>query len=183
MSLLAAHQFQHPKVLRVGVLPDRLLINVGYDVSPGEDARLHRSLFDRDQNGTLDPEEKKKLEQYLVDTAMLFMRLSINGEKVVPERTETQTTKLDLSTRSTDMLGVAFVLSAPLPADATFTVELGDRDKDRSRHVPVTVDLAPGFEVVFSSPGELFPEVRQLHRIMLKEGEPLVLRLRRTRAT
>src|SRR5262249_13043165 len=154
-----------------------------YDVSPGEDARLHRSLFDRDANGVLDDGEKKKLEQYLVDTAMLFLKLTIDGQKVVPERTETQSNRLDVPTASTDSLGVSFILTAALPAAPAVSIELADRDKDRARHVPVTVDLAEGFEVAFASPGEFFPEVRQIHRIMLKEGEPFVLRLRRVRPT
>jgi hypothetical protein len=182
-SLIAAHQFQHPKVMRLGVLADRLLIHVSYDVSPGDDARLHRSLFDRDGSGALDEAEQKKLAQYLIDVSVLFLRLTINGEKIVPERTETKTARLDLPAASTDTLGVSFILTAPLPAGPAVSIEVGDRDKDRARHVPVTVDLAEGFEVAFSSPGELFPEVRQIHRITLKEGEPLVLRLRRKRAT
>jgi hypothetical protein len=183
MCLAVGHQYEHPKVLRLGVLADRVLFNVSYDVNPGEDARLHRSLFDRDGSGVLDEGEKKKLEQYLIDTALLFFKLSIDGKKIVPERVETKGVRLDAAVGSTEALGVAFVLSAPLPAGPIFTLELADRDKDRARHVPLVVDLSAGYEVLLSVPGELFPEARQIHRIMLKEGEPLFLKLARQRAT
>lgn len=183
LCLALGHQYQHPKVLRLGVLADRVLINVSYDVSPGEEARMHRTLFDRDGNGTLDEGERQKLEKYLIDTSLLFFKLAIGGEKITPERIETKAIRLDAAVGSTDALGIAFVLSAPIPAGPMVEVEVTDRDKDRARHVPLVVDLSEGYEVALASPGELFPEARQIHRVMLKEGEPFILKLRRKRAT
>jgi hypothetical protein len=183
LLLLVAHQFTHPKVLRVGVKADRLLIAVNYDVNPGQDALQLRALFDRDADGKLSQEEQDKLTSYLEQMSMLYFELRIDGEKVKPARISTTPFRIDLPATASDALGVALLFSAPLPASDRIEVVLSDQSKSRDVHVPVVVDLTEGWEVAFASQGELHLRPFAIHRVRLDRGRPLILRLRRTRQT
>jgi hypothetical protein len=177
----SAHQFQHPKMLRLGVRADAILLSLTYDLNPGEDARMARSLFDRDGNGELDAGEREKLERYLEDTARLFLQVAIDGKEVTLERVELVASRLDLPRASSETLGIAAVYRAALPPGDRVSIRVADRDKDRARHVPLVVDLAPGWDVELATQGELHPKSRQLQRILLSEDHPFELRLVRSR--
>lgn len=174
-----AHQFQHPKILRLGVKRDRLILSLSYDINPGEDSKRMRSLFDRDANGALDDAEQQRLARYLEETATLWMKMTIDGEAAKLERVQVVPNRLVAPGESTDSLGIAILYEIPLPKSATVAIELFDRDKDRMRHVPLTIDLGADWRVAFSSQGELYPKSRQIQRVLLKEDAPLLLRLRR----
>lgn len=181
LLLLAAHQFTHPKVLRIGVKPDQLLIAANYDVNPGQDALQLRSLFDRDADGKLSPEEQDKLTTYLEQMAMLYFELEVDGAKVKPAKISATPFRIDLPASATDALGIALLYSVPIPSHETVELVFVDQSKSREAHVPVVVDLTEGWEVAFASQGELSPSPFSIQRVRLDRGRPLVLRLRRTK--
>ncbi len=180
LLLLVAHQFTHPKLLRIGVKEAQVLLAVNYDVSPGQDALQIRGLFDRDADGRLSSEEQDKLTGYLEQMAMLYFELRIDGEKVALSRISKTPYRTDLPVAADDTLGVALLYSAPLPPKAAIELRFSDQTKARDTHVPVVVDLTAGWEVAFASQGELTPDPFALHRVRLDRGRPLVLRLRRS---
>jgi hypothetical protein len=180
LLLLIAHQFTHPKVIRLGVKEDRLLIAVNYDVNPGQDSMQLRGLFDRDADGSLSSEEQDKLTAYLEQMAMLYFDLRIDGAKVKPERISSVPFRIDAPAASPLSLGVALLYSTPLPARGTCDLSVADQTKSRDAHVPVVVDLTEGWEVMFASQGELFRSPFAIHRVRLDRGRPLDLSLVRT---
>lgn len=173
-----AHVFEHPKILRVGLQADRLLVSVTYDLNPGRQSLEARGLFDRNQDGTLDPEEQAKLAKFLEDSAMLFLKVKIGGQAIRLERLEASPHQLDRPSGSSESLGINLLYSAPLPADGV-ELELEDRDRDKQKHVPVVVDLAPTWRVTLASQGELSNATHQIQRVMLAAGAPLRLQVER----
>jgi hypothetical protein len=183
LLLLVAHQFTHPKVIRMGVKEDQLLIAVNYDVNPGQDAVQLRSLFDRDADGSMSKEEQDKLTVYLEQMAMLYFELTIDGQKVKPSKISTMPFRIDAPATSSDTLGVALLYSAPLPKNDTIELSIADQTKSRETHVPLVVDLTDGWEVLFANQGEVHPTPFALHRVRLDRERPLSLRLRRAPTT
>lgn len=173
-----AHVFEHPKILRVGLQPDRLLVSVTYDLNPGRQSLEARGLFDRNQDGALDPEEQVKLAKFLEDSAMLFLKVKVGGQALRLERVEASPRQLDRPSGSSESLGISLLYAAPLPKDAV-VLELEDRDRDRQKHVPVVVDLAPTWRVALASQGELSNTTHQIQRVMLAAGAPLRLEVER----
>lgn len=173
-----AHVFEHPKILRVGLQADRLLVSVTYDLNPGRQSLEARGLFDRNQDGTLDPEEQVKLAKFLEDSAMLFLKVKIGGQATRLERLEASPRQLDRPTGSSESLGISLLYAAPLPQGGG-VVEIEDRDRDKQKHVPVVVDLAPTWRVTLASQGELSNTTHQLQRVMLSAGAPLRLQVER----
>lgn len=179
-----AHQFAHPKVLRLGVRADRLLLQVTFDLDPGAPSRTVREVFDRDADGRLDGGEQAKAERFLVESAMLFLKLDVGGAPATLTPLEVIPSNLDRPVGATETVGIAAVFEAPLPRPAPggrVRLVLSDRDKDRAKHVPLVVDLAAGWSVAFASQGELHPGPRRIERVLLAEGAPLVLDLERRR--
>jgi hypothetical protein len=179
LLLLVAHQFTHPKAIRLGVKEDRLLIAVSYDVNPGQDSQRLRGLFDRDADGTLSAEEQGKLTAYLEQMAMLYFELAIDGQAVKPARISSTPFRIDLPAGATDSLGVSLLYSALLPPGGSVGVRVADQTKARDTHVPLVVDLTEGWEVAFASQGEVHPTPFSIHRVRLDRGRPLLLDLRR----
>ncbi|MBK6684564.1 MAG: hypothetical protein IPG45_08820 [Deltaproteobacteria bacterium] len=177
-NLAEAHVFEHPKILRVGLQPDRLLVSVTYDLNPGRQSLEARGLFDRNQDGTLDPEEQVKLAKFLEDSAMLFLKVKIGGQAVRLERLEASPHQLDRPSGSSESLGISLLYAAPLPPEGG-VLELEDRDRDKQKHVPVVVDLAPTWRVALASQGELSNATHQIQRVMLSAGSPLRLQVER----
>lgn len=175
----SAHQFAHPKALRLGVREADLLLSVTLDVSPGREALQTRGLFDRDTSGALEEAEVEKLLTYLERTATLWLAVEVGGEEARLERVSIAGNQLDRPADSAETLGVSLLYRIPLPPGPEVTVRLRDRDRDRAKHVPLVVDLGPAWSVRLASQGEWHPEARQLHRITLTEGRPLELVLRR----
>lgn len=180
-STAHAHSFEHPKVLEIGLHASELVVSVRYDLSPGDESRLVRALFDRNTDGKLDSAEQQKLARYLERAAMLFFELRIQSEPGSLVRQSVSAHRVELPVEATQTMGVSMLYVATLPKvlpGALLEIEIIDRDKDSAKHVPVTVGLSDGWEVAFSSQGELHPVPRQIHRVKLQRGRPLVLRLR-----
>lgn len=177
--LLFAHQFTHPKTLRLGVRPDRLVLQIQYDVSPGRDARRTRALFDRDSDGALDAGERARLVSYFEDLCRTWLRVELNGAPVAWKRRGASPHRLDRPVEDDTTLGVALLYEAAIPAGEPIHLLVRDRTRDRDRHVPLVVDLAPGLRVRWASQGELHPGAGRIRRVSLSEGRPLELRLSR----
>jgi hypothetical protein len=175
-----AHQFEHPKTLRMGIKRDRLLVSVAYDVNPGEESKRTRSVFDRDGDGQLDPAEQDRLAHYLEETATLWMRVLVDDRPCKLDKVEMSPNRLNAPRDSTDSLGISILYSAPLPEADRVRIEVIDRDKDKAKHVPLIVDLSPDWDVVLATQGELHPAARQLSRIALGQDASVVLLLRRS---
>jgi hypothetical protein len=176
VTVALAHRFEHPKVLRIGVQAERLVIAWNFDVNPGPDALRTRGLFDRDADGRLDDGERKKLEKYLLDTTLLFLRIRIDGAAVDLTGARVEAHRMDRPAADDSTLGISALVTVPRPAGA-FELVVEDRDKDATKHVPVVVDLAVAEPVALASQGELDPAARRIHGIRLERGRPFVLRL------
>lgn len=175
-AVASAHRFEHPKVIRIGVQPERIVVAFSYDVNPGVEALRTRALFDRDSNGQLDEDERKRLQKYLVDTALLWMRVRVQ-DRPIDLRTSTVTpNRLDRPADDSTTLGISALLTVPRPA-GPLEIVVEDRDKDAKKHVPVIVDFGRDEGVALASQGELDPEARQLRGVRLEPGRTLVLRL------
>ncbi len=175
-TIALAHRFEHPKVIRVGVQRDEIVVAYSYDVNPGTEALRTRALFDRDADGRLDAEEQARLQKYLVDTALLWMRVRVQ-DRPIDLRTSTVTAnRLDRPADDTTTLGISALVRVPRPPGA-LVIELEDRDKDARKHVPVVVDFAGEESVALASQGEFDPEARQLRGVRLEPERALVLRL------
>lgn len=178
MLSLAAHQFEHPKILRVGVQDGIVLLAITYDLNPGRESARARALFDRDTNGTLDEAERAKLEQYLVKTATLWLELDVQGTRVSTNTATVSRTRFDRPAGDTSSIGVSALLRVPAPGEK-LEIRVADRVKDKRKHVPVVVDLAGPYRVRLSTQGELDPDARQIRGIRLEHGRDLRLHLRR----
>jgi hypothetical protein len=176
-----AHQFIDPKHLRLAIQPERLLLSLTYDVSPGGDARLLRGLFDRDTDGKLSPAEQELLLGYLEEMATLWLSIRSGGKKLTLERLDRRGSGMDLPADATQTLGAALLYAAPLAPWTELEVTVADRDKDAQKRVPIVVDLGPDDSVMFANQGELQPRLGQIHRAWVGQDRPLVLRLRRSR--
>jgi len=162
---LLGHQLEHPKLLRVGVQADRLLVSVTYDLAPGQASQQARALFDRDGDGALNLEEQEKLATYLEKTALLWLRIELDDAPLPLMRIERSSSRLDLPVEATQTLGIALLLQAPLPQRPELRLRIHDRDREADRHVPLSVDLSETWRVRFASEGEL--SGRHLGRIGL----------------
>lgn len=175
-----AHRFEHPKTLRLGVREGRLLLAITYDVNPGREAQRARSLFDRDADGALDPREQAMVIDALERTCRLWLRVEVDGEAVTWTPRERRGHRLDRPADDDTTLGVALLYEAKLPDADEVRLTIRDRDKDVAKHVPLTVDLGPGWRIELASQGEWHPEARQLGLVTLGLERPLALVLRRS---
>jgi len=176
-----AHNFEHPKIVEIGLHKNELALSIKYDLNPGNEARLVRALFDRNTDGHLDGTEQAKLVRYLERTAMLFIDLQIQSAQAKLIRQSGSAHRVALPVEATQTMGVSVLYIAPLPKVAPgelLTIQIKDRDKDPAKHVPVTLGYSEGWEVAFASQGELHPAPRQIHRIKLDKHGTFELRVR-----
>jgi hypothetical protein len=174
-----AHRFAHPKLLRLGIAKEQIVLSLTFDVNPGEESRFLRRLFDKDSNGKLDEAEQAALLRYLEETATLFLKLRIGGKAVPLVAAERNGSRLGLPRESSDTLGVALLFRAAIPASPELLeLEVEDRMADAKTDVPLVVDLDPAAVVAFASQGELHPREHQLQRVRLAQDWPFVLRVR-----
>lgn len=171
-----AHRFEHPKVIRLGLRADRIVLAVTLDVNPGGEALRTRGLFDRDADGRLDDEEQARLAAYLVKTATLWLKVTIDGAPLDLTRAKVTWHRLDQPADDTTTLGIAMLVEAER-ATGPLSIVLEDRDKDREAHVPVVVDLAPQDRVRLASQGEWDSTARRIDGVRLAKDRPLVLQL------
>lgn len=178
-----AHRFEHPRQLRVGLDEQRLVVSMVYDLDPGEPSRTARQLFDRNTDGELDEAERALLEAWMERTALRAFQVHAGLREDAMTRLAFETVRRDghrttLPSQATETLGLSLLLHAPLPADAeTLRLELRDEEPDRRKHVPLILDVGPGWALRFASQGEWHPGARQLHRVALSKEHPLVLHL------
>ena len=175
---VAAHRFEHPKTIQARVQGEALEIVMLYDLDPGRDSQMARALFDRDDDGALSDGEQAALVRYLEQTALLFFELEIDGHTVTATRGARVPHRADRPVASSKSLGLRLHLHAPV-AGAAVRIRLRDRDKDRARHVPVQLDLGPGWVLAFASQGEWVPSLHRLQGARLASGRDLQLTLRR----
>lgn len=181
-ALVPSHALVHPKTIRAGIKLDRVVLSVTYDASPGDEAVQLRRMFDRDADGALDAKEQAKLAELMERTALLWLEVRVGGEKRKLEKVEGSSHHLAEPASSSVSLGVTLLyevrIDPPAPG-AVVEVAIADRDRDASKHVPVTVDVGDGLVVALASQGELEPRSRQIQRVRLSQGAPLRLVLRR----
>jgi len=179
----SAHPFEHPKTMQLSVQKDRILIAMGYDVDPGDSARLLRSLFDRDADGRLGPPEHELLARYLERTALMFLFVHVDGQPVPLLRREAHAFRIGADVSNTASMGIQLVYEIALPTGGTrFRARIEDRDKDARKHVPTIVDLGANWLVQFASQGELSLSEKQIRNVRLGPETPLVFELRPGRA-
>lgn len=181
-----AHEFEHPKAVQIGVRPSSLVVAVSYDVNPGNEARMLRALFDRDADGRLGADEEKLLSQYLERTAMLFFDMKIQSETAQMVRREATSDRTGLPVDANSSMGIRLLYTVDLPEPDTvrqLRIEISDRDKDGTKHVPLMLDVAPEWNVALASQGEFHPSTRQIARVRLNSKAGLTLEIRRSGAT
>lgn len=177
-----AHRFEHAKVLRLGVKSDRLYLSVSYDVNPGQDSLRTRALFDRNSDGKLDDREQELLMGSLEKMCWLWLKTAVDGQKLKWTRKERAGHRLNRPTSDGGGLGLSLLYEVALPEGPSFTIEFNDRDKDKTKHVPMQVDFGPGLLLESATQGEWQGTARQLRSIALGRTRPLVLVLGRTAA-
>lgn len=180
-----AHRFEHPRQLRIGLDADRILVSMVFDLDPGEPSRTARQLFDRNTDGQIDEDERALLERWMERTALRFFEVSATGPDAAPkvftfETLRREGHKSDRPSSATETLGLSLLLSAPLPeATSELWLQVKDQEPDQRKHVPLLLDLAPGWALRASSQGEWHPATRQLRRVSLSAGRPLCLHISR----
>lgn len=177
-----AHRFAHPKSLRLGVRDGRLLLAISFDVNPGRDALRTRALFDRDSDGRLEEAEQAKLRATLENQARLWLKTRLGTDPVDWRRREATGHRLDRPVSDDGTLGLSLLYEAPIGARDEISLTIEDKDRDASKHVPLTVDVGPGWRIERASQGEWHRAPRQLSRVALAKGRPLVLVLSRVPA-
>lgn len=155
---------------------------LSYDINPGQEASLLRALFDRDSNGKLDGEEQERLTGYLEKTAVMFLRVRINGQLAQLIQLDSSMHRVDTRVTASKAMGLHMRFSTELPKlkkGETLSMTIVDRDKDDEKHVPTVVDVGTMWSVILSSQGEFHADIRQISRIKLKQDHPVKLILRR----
>lgn len=173
---LFAHQFEHPKSVRLGLTPNKWVLGVDFDVSPGPEATAIRSRFDRNTDHRLDADEQQRLFNHMRTRSLDTLRVIVENHPVRWTLHTKRSHQLDRSASSDLMLGASWVLTSKIsPAD-----RLSVRIVDRSPVVvPLTVDVPAPWHLELASQGEWHPEFRHL-RTHLEPGVELTLKLIRT---
>ena len=177
-----AHRNKYPKLLTVELRDASALVTVSYTISSGKEATLLRALYDRDSNGRLDGEEQERLTEYIERTAVMFLRMNINGELTRLVQRESNMQRLDsrADSRNAFRVQMRFALTVPkLKRGETFKLSITDRDKDALRQVPTVIDVGQSWSIVMASQGEYHPTTRQILDVQLAEDRNLELVIRR----
>lgn len=155
LSLLAGHSLAHPKREVVRIEREKVLVEVSYELAPGDDAGSIRRLFDKNRDGILEPSEVKGATEFLARVATLFLELSIDGVPAKPVREEVRSHGLQGRTDDTSAAAILVRLSLPWPTltAAPRVLRLADRDRDVSVHVPVHLEPGEGVLVVGAAGG------------------------------
>lgn len=177
MTPAFAHTYEHPKILRLGIQANRVLLAVTYDVNPGQDALRTRGLFDRDSDGALSAPEQARLLDALEKTCWLWLQVRVGEKKLTWTRRERVGHRLDRAATDDSGLGLALLYEAALPPRGAMILTVEDRDRDRAKHVPLQMDLDPAWRLTQAEQGEWFAQARQLSRVTLSADRPLTLHL------
>jgi len=181
-SVSDAHRLKYPKTLSVDFRDKKCLFTLTYNVNPGQDASLLRALFDRNSNGKLEGEEQERLTEYLERTAVMFLRVRINGELARLIQLESSMHRASSNVAASKAMGLQIRFSAEIPTlkeGGTLSLSISDRDKDDQKHVPTVVDVGKMWSVILSSQGEFHTAIRQISNIKLKLDQSLELKMRR----
>ena len=153
LALLLAHALEHPKREVLALAPERLVLDVAWELPPGDEASELRRLFDGDRDGTLSAAEADRAAAWVADAATAFLSLAVDGVPVAPAREAVRGHGLRGRTADDSGLLVVVRLAAALPPPSGVrVVRLADRDRDASKHVPVRVELH-GLALAGASPG------------------------------
>jgi|GEM_PF-2427644 len=177
-----AHRTRYPKLLTIELRDASILVTVGYTISTGKEATLLRALYDRDADGRLSGEEQERLTAYIERTAVMFLRMNINGELTRLVQRESNMQRLDsrADSRNAFRVQMRFAVTIPkLKRGETFTLSVEDRDKEALRKVPTVVDVGKSWSIVMASQGEYHPTTRQILDVQLDEENRLEMIIRR----
>ncbi|MEE2903968.1 MAG: hypothetical protein VYC39_16700 [Myxococcota bacterium] len=177
-----AHRTRFPKLLTIELREASILVTVSYTISSGKEATLLRALYDRDADGRLSGEEQERLTDYIERTAVMFLRMNINGELTRLVQRESNMQRLDsrADSRNAFRVQMRFAVTVPkLDRGETFTLSVEDRDKDALRKVPTVVDVGQAWSIVMASQGEYHPTTRQILDVQLDEENRLKLIIRK----
>ena len=91
------------------------MFTVTYTVNPGQEASLLRALYDRNSDGRLDGEEQERLTEYLEKTAVMFLRVTIDGDLARLVRLDSTMQRADFRVAASEAMGMQLRFSTPLP--------------------------------------------------------------------
>jgi hypothetical protein len=149
----SAHQFAHPKVEAITVEQDRIRVEVQYDLSPGDDPKSLRKLFDTNQNGQLDAVEAEKLLDYLeFSCAGLVLRL--DEKKISFSRISRAAQQVEGQVDRATEINFHLVLESRVDlSNGLHWIEISERS--RLGVVPVGVKLSSRLQLVTASQGPM----------------------------
>ena len=159
-----------------------MLFTVTYTVNPGQEASMLRALYDRDASGRLDGEEQERLTEFLEKSAVMFLRVKIDGNLARLVQLDSVMQRAAVNVEASKAMGIQLRFSTPLPEKKkgeTFTFEVVDRDKDATKHVPTVIDIGKAWSVISSNQGEFHPTTRQVLKVRLAEEANLQMTIRR----
>ena len=126
-------------------------MEVQYDVSPGDDPKNIRKLFDADQNGQLDATEAERLLDYL-EVACAGLVLRVDGKKAAFTRVSRSAKQAEGQVDRASEINFHLVLESPLAlSPGLHWVEVSERS--RLGVVPVGLRLSSPLRLVASSQG------------------------------
>lgn len=181
-SPATAHVGKQAKSIRLRMSSQKLVVEVTWDVNPGDDAKVVRATYDRNQDGRLDEAELGVLRAFLGRNATSGLVLSLGGSEVRPKLLAQTFFGLDLAAGAPEPLGIR----------ASFELEHGGAEirlEDRSvppkldLDVPVVVDVEPGVIVAFANMGELSVKDRQVRRVKINNSAAFIVRARPSAGT
>jgi hypothetical protein len=166
-----AHRLSRPKEDLVLVEPTRIQLLLTYGVSPGPEARTLRRLFDRDGDGLLSQPERRRLRDFLVQTARQHLSLLVNGSPAEPRLLGASAWGAREPVASAAVLGVRALFAAPVRwRIGENRLLLTDRHQDRAIPVVAALWLSPPFEHRFSSLGRHQAGARLVTEVELRPG-------------
>ena len=177
-----AHRNKYPKLLTIELRDTSALVTVSYTISSGKEATLLRALYDRDADGRLSGEEQERLTEYIERTAVMFLRMNINGELTRLVQRESNMQRLDSRADSRNAFRVQMRFAVTIPKikrGETFSLSVSDRDKDAMLQVPTVVDVGQSWSIVMASQGEYHPTTRQILDVQLADERDLKMVIRR----
>ena len=183
----SAHEAPHPKRVALHLSRERISVAIELLIPAGEAARSLRQSFDRDRNGALDAAEQAALGAYLLQTAALRTKLSVDGREVALRKAAAPAVEHgDAPASSTALLSVRAVLEGSWPAGSgdwlgRRTVVLSDEAATATGHVPAAATCTGCSISSSSSPAVFHRDDRGREHALgaqVAPGAPLELKIR-----
>jgi hypothetical protein len=150
---VSAHQFAHPKVEAVTIEKNRIQVEIQYDLSPGDEPKNIRKLFDTDQNGQIDATEVEKLLDYL-EAGCGGLVLRLDDKKTIFKRVSRDAKQAEGQVDRASEINFHLIVEASVDiSSGLHWVTLSERS--RLGVVPVGVKLSAPLQFVTSSQAPL----------------------------